>query len=626
MAAAATTTTWEIKLKETVLGTMNKIRDAFGGTQNRLRSMNSGMEQMRQVTNNTGRDFQRNYRQLDDLLRGLQRRQHEAFNTRDIQAYQRMIDRTRAEMARLNAVTQPQRSRWQRFTGGISEAAGQIPGMGSLMSFATNPYTIAAGAVLAIGTATTKLALDYQTGMAKINATAQLPTETLDKLKDRLKEIGSASGGNFELIPDAYEKILSQTGKVNMSLNILETAVKGSKAGFTDIDTVAGALAKTMSIVGENNVTADEVMDTLLKAKAVGAGEFTDFANYMPGLIAAGKNLNITWQDTAGIFAYMTTKTRDAADATMLIKNAYTALSKSDIRKGLASAGIKLFNPKGEFRRMDEIFKDLETKFGAVSTKSKLNLLESMGLKDAQAKEAFAILMGDAKKLKESIDGVNHSLGETENQLKATANVSRTWADIGDELKSWGETLGEYIIPILDALIQGINGFAHGLKDLFTGEMFVDREAMNAAKHTSQSNAAAEAARNAANKKFGMWSESENPSLTKARNDFMVKHNDDLLKAMRSSKNSIDPNEKSGGSKVDAANTGNSKYSGSAKSEPDSVLTGKGEGSGGRSLTQNLYITINIKKASDIDDGKLKRKITDTVVDAGRDGLVTIGA
>lgn len=102
-------------------------------------------------------------------------------------------------------------------------AANEIPGMSRGLDMLSNPMMLAGAGIAAVGAGLYKagnLALDFETGMAKINATAQLGAGDLGKLQDRLQDIGSNSGGNFEQIPQAYEKILSQTGNVNLSLNI----------------------------------------------------------------------------------------------------------------------------------------------------------------------------------------------------------------------------------------------------------------------------------------------------------------------------------------------------------------------------------------------------------------------
>lgn len=346
----------------------------------------------------------------------------------------------------------------------------EVPVLNRGMQFMSSGAMLAGAGIALVGTGlvkSTQLAMDYEKGMAKINATAQLTKPELALLKNELMEVGENSAGNFERIPDAFEKINSQVNDTRKSLQILKIANKGAQAGFVDIDLAAGALAQTLSIVG-NKSNATEVMDTLLKAKAVGAGEFGDFANYLPQLIASGSNLNIAFKDTAGLFAFMTAKGQSAADSAMLMQNAFTAMGKSDIQKGFAKAGINLFNKDGTMRDLDVFFGELSHKLEGMSAQTKSNFLEGIGLKDAQAKNAFAILAGDAKKLKSVMDDVRHSTGELNKQLDVTENKSRSWSQIGDEMKSWGVSLGDSLLPVIDHIVMALEGVGSGIKGLFS--------------------------------------------------------------------------------------------------------------------------------------------------------------
>lgn len=355
------------------------------------------------------------------------------------------------------------------FKSKMSNALSAIPGA----DFLTNPYVLAATAIGVAG----KASMSFDEGMAKINTTAQLTNPQLEQLRDNIIDTGlEAQANNLYALPEAYEKIISQTSDVIQSQEILKSSIKGSKAGFTEQSVVADALAQSLSLIGKENANAQEVLDTFFAAKRVGAGEFKDFANYMPNLIASGKALGITYKDVAGQFAYMTGKGFAAEKSATLLENAYTALGKSDIQKGLKNAGVNIFDEKGAMRSFDKIFPELQKKLAGMSDNKKSNFLESIGLRDAQAKSAFMALSSDSAKLKESLNATNNSAGETEKAFEKAQNpmmkIQALWTKMQYVGLKFGDVVGFVISPALDGLnfivdksISGAKWFIDKLKE-----------------------------------------------------------------------------------------------------------------------------------------------------------------
>lgn len=630
--SAETTTEWELRLKEYVSAPFKKLIDYATGADKKLHQVAGGLTKAEKASMSMGREFKRSYAGLESTLVNLEKRQKQAFDTKHILAYERIIKRVKSEMDARAAITQPPAealSKWALFKNKISEASGEIPGLSRGISLIGNPMVLAGAAALALGVGLKKsvdLAVQYETGMAKINATAQMSAGNLGLLKNRLIEIGSHSGGNFELIPDAYEKILSQTGKVNLSLDILETAVKGAKAGFTDIDTLSSAVAQSLSSIGTKNATAAEVLDTFMMAKKVGAGEFKDFAQYLPQLISSGKNLAISYKDTAGLFAYMTGKGQSAADSAMLMNNAFTALQKNEVLKGLKKKGIMLFDKDGMRRNINDVFQDLSKKLSGLSDRKKSQFFIDIGLNDAQAKTAFSVLTSEADKLNDTMKDVNNALGETDRQLEMTGNRARTWGDIGDQIKSWGVAIGDKVLPMIDALVNGIQMAVDGWHQLFSNDE--QKEVMMKGILETKANAyALEFGKDQAEKKYGKgWK--ENMVGKKGYHEaWMFERNQTesfYKKAINvNNKNNIDKKESVAESAFNNVNKGKSALdnSGSSSDSEDTKI----KGSGVKTLIMNLYITNSVKADSDSNLHKLKQKITDIIVDAARDGMTTIG-
>lgn len=412
-----------------ITATSDRTVAALSGVQDKVRSADS-------VCRDTGRTLGSLKMKIDALQ--AEREWIPADNIPAIREYNREIARLTDEIEELETA-----AGGGKFKKWASEAFDAIPGAGLLK----NPLVTGITAVGAAGMA----GMSFDENMAQVNITAQLDEAGLDDLKKRLKQIAADNKTDVQVTPVGFEAINSQVNDVELSLSILDAALKGSKAGFTDLDTVSAALAQTLSIVGKENTTAQEVLDTFFAAKRVGAGEFADFARYMPNLIAGADNLGIAYKEVAGTFAYMTGKGQSAERAATLMENAFSVLGRVDVRDKLAKAGVGVFDDAGKIRSVVDIFTDLEGVLGRMNDEQKSSFLEKAGLVDKEAKSAFAVLTSDIGKLKESMNDVANSAGETDTALGYSANSMQKATEVWNQFKNIGTEIGELTLPVISA-------------------------------------------------------------------------------------------------------------------------------------------------------------------------------
>ena len=412
-----------------ITATSDRTVAALSGVQDKVRSADS-------VCRDTGRTLGSLKMKIDALQ--AEKEWIPADNIPAIREYNREIARLTDEIEELETA-----AGGGKFKKWASEAFDAIPGAGLLK----NPLVTGITAVGAAGMA----GMSFDENMTQVNITAQLDEAGLDDLKKRLKQIAAENKTDVQVTPVGFEAINSQVNDVDLSLSILDAALKGSKAGFTDLDTVSAALAQTLSIVGKENTTAQEVLDTFFAAKRVGAGEFADFARYMPNLIAGADNLGIAYKEVAGTFAYMTGKGQSAERAATLMENAFSVLGRVDVRDKLAKAGVDVFDDTGKIRSVVDIFTDLEGVLGRMNDEQKSSFLEKAGLVDKEAKSAFAVLTSDIGKLKESMNDVANSAGETDTALGYSANSMQKATEVWNQFKNIGTEVGELTLPVISA-------------------------------------------------------------------------------------------------------------------------------------------------------------------------------
>lgn len=424
-----------------ITATSEKTRSALSGVQEKVRSAED-------VFRDTGKTIGSLKARIDALQ--AEKEWIPADNLPAIKEYNREISRLTNELNELEAA-----AGGGKFKKWASEAFDAIPGA----SLLKNPLVTGMTAVTLAGSA----GMTFDENMAKVNITAQMDEAGLDDLKKRLKQIAADNKTDIQVVPVGFEAINSQVNDVELSLSILDAALKGSKAGFTDLDTVSAALAQTLSIVGKENTTAQEVLDTFFAAKRVGAGEFADFARYMPNLIAGADNLGIAYKEVAGTFAYMTGKGQSAERATTLMENAFSVLGRVDVRKKLSTAGVDVFDDTGKIRSIVDIFTDLQNVLGSLNDEQKSSLLEQFGLVDKEAKSAFSVLMSDTEKLRESMHDVANSTGETTAALGYSRNAMQQATEVWNQFKNIGLQVGEIMLPVISAGLVVAGGVLDGV-------------------------------------------------------------------------------------------------------------------------------------------------------------------
>lgn len=424
-----------------ITATSDKTRLALSGVQEKVRSAED-------VFQDTGKTIGSLKARIDALQ--AEKEWIPADNLPAIKEYNREISRLTNELNELETA-----AGGGKFKKWASEAFDAIPGANLLK----NPLVAGITAATFAGSA----GMTFDENMAKVNITAQLDEAGLDDLKKRLKQIAADNKTGIQVVPVGFEAINSQVNDVELSLSILDAALKGSKAGFTDLDTVSAALAQTLSIVGKENTTAQEVLDTFFAAKRVGAGEFADFARYMPNLIAGADNLGITYKEVAGTFAYMTGKGQSAERAATLMENAFSVLGRVDVRKKLSAAGVDVFDDTGKIRSVVDIFTDLQNVLGGLNDEQKSSLLEQFGLVDKEAKSAFSVLMSDTEKLRESMNDVANSTGETTAALGYSRNAVQQATEVWNQFKNIGLQVGEIILPVISAGLTVAGGVLDGV-------------------------------------------------------------------------------------------------------------------------------------------------------------------
>lgn len=433
------TVSYTLSLIDRMSTPMRTISGTSTQTVSKLNSLQTQSKALKAATTELGGSLS-TLRQRMDLLKA-EKELINPKNIKDIRTYNREIESLEKQIDKLDNTGRK---------GGLSKYISETKA--SLGGF-INPLTMA---VAGVGMAF-KGGMNLDEQFAKVNVTAKLEGADFAKMKSDIVDLAKKNKVDVLVAPQAFEKIISQTNDVGLSMQILDSTLKGSKAGFTDVSVVADALAQSLSIVGKENASASQILDTFFAAKRVGAGEFKDFANYMPSLIAGADALGMKYQEVAGIYAYMTGKGQSAERASVLMNNMFSMLGRGEVVDKLSKAGINVFD-NGKLRSSVDIFRDMSSVMAKMNDQQKSNFVEALGVVDKEAKSAFMVMTADVDKLSSSLTEVANSAGETDAALALSANAVQRAKELWNSFNTKITAVGEASLPLINTGIILLGG------------------------------------------------------------------------------------------------------------------------------------------------------------------------
>lgn len=358
-----------------------------------------------------------------------------------------------------------------KYQGFLDKLPGGLGGMVDKLKMPLT--TMATGLAVAVGgmmVKATTMANDWHTQMAEINVTAELSKDKLKDLSNQLLEVGTRNAVPLEQIPKAFSRIISAGLDVNQSMAALEPTLRAAKAGFTDIETVAGAGISVMMSSGKE---INRVYDVLFETVKEGNAEFKDIARYLPKVVPLARSIGYELESTAGAYASLTTKLSAEQSSTALegimrtLSNADVAMGKIDAKtgkyvSGFRAVGINIFDSAGKIRPLIDIVKDLNKQMDGLTDAEKVQKLSKLGF-DQSTALGFGTLMQDIQGLEKATNATYGAQNSLNKAYMDSLTPMEQWQVIQNNIKGAMIKLGEKALPIVTWALEKLAPIAQWL-------------------------------------------------------------------------------------------------------------------------------------------------------------------
>lgn len=344
---------------------------------------------------------------------------------------------------------------FRQHANGIAQVIGDIPILGQVTEKLANPYGAAIAGSLALGTGlyeATQAAAGWETKMAEVNVTANLSKSELRQLSDQIMAIGRGSG-QLQQAPNAFNRILSAGLSTNDALAALEPTLKAAKAGFTDLETVATAVAGVFNAGDVKDFT--QIYDVLFATVKAGNASFKDIADFLPKILPGARAAGFGLKEVGGAYAFLTAAGFQADDAANRLANTFKAFSDQDViygtkqKKGLIRSGIQVFDTQGNIKPMLDIVNQLSDKVkGLRSDAERIAFMENLGF-DMEAAASINAMMQENNKLNEAMTAVTNSTGQFKLAVENSLTSLDSYKAFLDNIYFIKVKLGTYLLPLV---------------------------------------------------------------------------------------------------------------------------------------------------------------------------------
>lgn len=318
--------------------------------------------------------------------------------------------------------------------------------------------SIAAGAAItAVSVQGVKSAIEYQTGLAKISTIADENAMSMEQMSKSIKELSAETGvATSELTEAVYEAISSGVDTAG-AVELVGTASKLAKAGFTDAQTAIDGLTTVMNTYGIETEKAAELSGQMMVTQNLGKVTVGELAGTIGRLAPIAHSAGVSTEEMFSSLSVLTANGIQCSEAVSGMKAALSGVVK----------------PTAQASKMAEAL-GLDFSSTALQTKGLGGFLEDVKNKTGGNLDVMAQLFGSVEALNAvltltSDTGVplfNESMAQMGDGASVLQEGFEKMADtpaarlekLNNKMELIKLNIGEKLLPVVEDIMERVEG------------------------------------------------------------------------------------------------------------------------------------------------------------------------
>lgn len=349
----------------------------------------------------------------------------------------------------------------------IANAGESLKSAGDKVTDAGKKMSVVSAGIVAAGTASTKMALDFEDAMAKVSTIADTTEVPIDELEKAILDLSNQTGISSTEIADNVYNAISAGQSTGDAVNFVTNSTKLAKAGFADAGDALDILTTILNAYGMEAGEVTNVSDMLIQTQNLGKTTVAELSSAMGKVIPTANAYGVQLDQLCAGYAIMTANGVATAESTTYMNSMLNELGKSgtnvsDILKEKTGSSF------AELMNSGYSLSDCLAIIGDAAAEQGLTFGDMWS--SSEAAKAGLILLGDsAETFNGTLAEMQNSTGATDTAFEKLKTNSYTIQVAINQLKNTAIELGNAIMSVLAPLLMSLAETISKLTTWFSG-------------------------------------------------------------------------------------------------------------------------------------------------------------
>lgn len=370
------------------------------------------------------------------------------------------------------------------FQSKSATAEKKIKGLSSAMattgSVITKSVTLP---LLAVGTASTKVATDFESGMSEVKAISGATGKDFDDLKNKAIEMGAKTKFSATESAEAFKYMAMAGWDTTDMLNSIDGVMSLAAASGEDLATVSDIVTDSMTAFGLSASGTSKVLKDGLEIEVSNATRYVDVL----AKASSSSNTNVSLmgetfkyvapvagalgysvEDCAVAIGVMANSGIKGTQAGTTLRSTLTRLAKptDTVETAMKKYNISLTDAQENMKPLSELMVDLRDRFNGLSEAEKASLAATLAGQEGMS-GLLAIVNAGEDDFQNLTNEINNASGASQEMADIMLdNTAGAVTILKSSLESAGIVIGEKLAPYIRKLAEWITSLIERFNNL----------------------------------------------------------------------------------------------------------------------------------------------------------------